>query len=321
MSVEGGSLALAMSGDRGLALALHDGELTARPISSEGRALESPHTSRISGAQGLLALVPRGERYLLLARGSCEASAHCLIAQALDRRGAVLAAPTPVPLPEPTRTARRAGDEGPLFFAWSTTGGHRALERFTLESDGSIAHASVALGDEPASAESPVEILALAADGDRYAAIWRRGPTEDVESEVYVTTSESHRDVHALHHALAIDSIELRGDALALITTFEFSRPHLLRLSAREGEPTLARELASGARVPAPFTERERAELDPDGRGLWLRRRDAKGDPIGERALVADGSVESAAITRRGDALVVTWLAGGAVHGRRVRCP
>ena len=321
MSVERGSLALAMGGDRGLALALHDGELTARPISSEGRALGQPRTSQVSGAQALLALAPRGERYVLLARGSCEASAHCLIAQALDREGAVIAAPITVPLPEPTRTSRRAGDDGPLFFAWSTTGGHRALERFTLGPDGSIAHARVALGDEPASAESPVEILALAAEGARFAAIWRRGPTEDVSSEVYVTTSESHRDVHALHHALAIDSIELRGDALALITTFEFSRPHLLRLTASEGEPTLARELASGAPVPAPFTERERAELDPDGRGLWLRRRDAKGDPIGERVLVADGSVESAALTRDRDALVVTWLAGGAVHGRRVRCP
>src|SRR5690606_20800023 len=119
-----------------------------------------------------------------------------------------------------------------LFFAWSTTGGHRALERFTLEPDGSIAHAHVALGEEPASAESPVEILALAAEGDRFAAIWRRGPTEDVRSEVYLTTSASHRDVHALHEALAIDSIAFAGDELALIATFEFSRPHLVRIAA-----------------------------------------------------------------------------------------
>lgn len=321
---DGGSLALAMNADGGLALSLRDGALTARPLSADGSARGPEATSSLAGAQALLALAPRGDRYLLIARGSCDESAHCLIARLLDAAGAPAGAPTRVALPDPIRTSRRAG-EGALLFAWSTTSGHRALERFTALPDGAVSHVRIALGDEPATSEQPVEILGLAADGERFAVVWRRGPTEDTRSEVYVTSGAgeevAHRDVHALHHVLAIDAIELQGNALTSIVTFEFSRPHLIRLDLPKGEPTVARELPRGARAPEPFAERERAELDVDSRGLWLRRRDAAGDPVGTRVHVAEGRVESAALARAGDALFVAWTAGGTVSGRRIICP
>src|SRR5690606_3802499 len=127
---DGGSLALAMNADGGLALSLRDGAPTARPLSADGSARGPEATSSLAGAQALLALAPRGDRYLLIARGSCDESARCLIARLLDAAGAPAGAPTRVALPDPIRTSRRAG-EGALLFAWSTTSGHRALERFT----------------------------------------------------------------------------------------------------------------------------------------------------------------------------------------------
>lgn len=320
----GGSPALAMDREGGLALVLDDGVLHSRALSSEGRPIDQARTSALLGGRALLALVPRSDRYLVLAYGSCEASAYCLLAQALDRHGAALAGPTSVVLPDPIRTSRRAGD-GSLFFAWSTTSGYRGLERFALRPDGSVAHERIALGEQPASSEKPVEILGLAVDAERFAVVWRQGVTEDTRSEVYLTSGEAsvkaaEHEVHALHDVLAVDSIALEEGVLTLITTFEFSRPHLLSIDVSTGEPTMARELARSERAPSPFVGRERAELDVDRAGLWLRRRDAAGDPLGERVRLIGARIEGAALTRSGDSLFAIWIAEGATHGRRVTC-
>jgi hypothetical protein len=110
------------------------------------------------------------------------------------------------------------------------------------------------------------------------------------------------------------------------VATFEFSRPHYVRLRAGAEEPLAARELAATEEPPAPLAGRERAELDVDDTGLWLRRRSAAGDAIGAPERIVDGRVESAAIVRRsdavrlGDALLVGYWRDGAVRGRTVRC-
>lgn len=317
---ERGSLAVAPSREGALVVLASGGELVTRALSGQGRPRGAQRRAPVRGLDALLALEPRGERHLLIGRGSCPESAHCLLAIALDR-GAPLGAPVAAALPEPIRTLRRAAsraEDAPVFLAWSTTGGHRGLERFVL--DGGLGRARVPLGTEPASEEAPVEILGLAADGDRWAAVWRRGPTEAVQSSVLLTDASAHVAVDALHDALAIDAIELSGDALALIATFEFSRPHHVRLRLGRPEPEHARELAAGAPLPAPFEARERAELEHDDQGLWLRRRDAAGDPVGSRVLLAAGAVESAAVARLEGALLVAWQETGSVRARTVRC-
>lgn len=321
MDVDAGTLALSLDAGGGLAVALHQGTLTARRLSPEGRAVGEMRNVALPGATALLALERRGPGYMVLSRGPCEARAHCVIAAMLDAEGGSLGEPLAVPLPEAIRTSRRALSDEALFFAWSTLGGHRAVERFEVSARGTLTHVRFALGDAPPSEESPVEILGLAADGDAFAALWRSGPMEDLRSEVFLTSATTHREVHALHEALALDAIALSGETLSLVATFEFSRPHFLRIRVGEEEPDLARELAHGAPVPDPFSERERGALEVDERGLWLRRRTAAGDPIGAGVRVAEGRIASAALARRGDLFVAGWRAGGVVEGRSVRCP
>ncbi|HEY8432302.1 MAG TPA: hypothetical protein VIL20_28210 [Sandaracinaceae bacterium] len=312
-----GSLAVAPSDEGALVVLAAGGELAVRELSADGRP-RSPARHAPLSVGAILALEPVGAHHVLVARGPCEGSAHCLHALALEG-GAPAGPPVTVPLPDPIRTFRRASTGRSVLVAWSTASGHRGLERFALGAE--LSHVRAALGTEPASEESPVEILGLAADGDRFAVVWRRGPTEDVRSQVFVTSASSHADVHALHHAVALDAVALDGETLDLIATFEYSRPHHLRLRLGADEPEHARAIGRGAPIPAPFAERERAELDADARGLWLRRSDAAGDPVGGRIRVAPGRIESAALARVGGALLVAWQADGEVRGRLVRCP
>ncbi len=175
---------LAIAGDRGLVVLASDGELRARSISTT--TVERAPVD----AGALLALEPRGDRYLLLSRASCAESASCLVARVLDQGGAPIGDPIATALPAPIRTVRRAASEdGPVFVAWSTTGGHRAIERYEIRSDGVLDQKTLALGDAPPSDEEPVEILGLAADGDLWAALWRRGPTEATTSQVFLTSA------------------------------------------------------------------------------------------------------------------------------------
>ncbi len=315
-----GSLALALSDEGGLVVLASEGTISARPLSLEGAPLGEASRSEAPDVRGLAALTRLGDRHLLLSREPCSAAASCLVARTLSARGEVVGTPDVSPLPAPIRTARRASAGGPFFFAWSTTGGARAVERYVISEDGGIERRRLSLGDEPATAEQPVEILGLVADGTRWAALWRRGPAEDTRSRVFLGGEGEPRVIEALREALAVDAIALEGDTLSLITTFEMARPHYLRFALGEDAPRDARELSADAPIPAPLTERERVELDADAGGLYLRRKSPAGYPIGARVAVTEGAVASAAIARAGDAIFVAWLAEGAVYGRRVRC-
>ncbi len=237
--------------------------------------------------------------------------AHAIVA--LDPTGGAPALERP--LPGPLTTSKRAATERALYFAWSGPGGTRGLERLARDG-GAFAHEAIALGDEPPSDEAPVEILGLAAERERWAAVWRRGPTEDARSRVYVSEPGGRRVAEALHEALTVEAMAFDADGLAVIAGFEFARPGL----ARFGEDESLTILAPGREAPPPLAERERAELDLDHEGLWLSRRDALGDPIGERVRVAEGPVEMATVERRGAALDVAWASADGVYQRTIRC-
>ena len=294
---------LAMGG--GLVAALDDGLTTKIP----------DHVAERRARPGLerMFVLAYLQTHWIVGEGTCPESAHCLhVVEAFDEAPA-----RTIPLPGRVVTSRRAVDDESFLFAWSAAGGARGLERWTWEDD-ALVHRSIPLGDEPASEEMPTEILGLAADGDRWAVVWRRGATEDAESEVFVDEPGRHRTVESLHEALTIESIAFDGDALALIAGFEFSRPGFVRLT---GDGPERRLVAADETPPAPFAERVRAELDVDDEGLWLRRRDGAGDSLGARVRITEGPLEMAAIERRSGIIRVAWAtADGLVHVRDVQC-
>lgn len=272
----------------------------------------APSRRTVPEARRLLALLDV-DGPLLLATGSSEEHAHCLIAlDPSDEDGH----PIVTPLASAIGTSRRATAGANAYLAWGSESGARSLEHWVRADDG-IAHVSIALGEEPASEEAPAEILGLAADEAGWAAIWRRGATEDARSHVYLTKADEHRPVEALHDALVLEAIALDGEGVAVIAGFEFSRPGYARLTA--GGPEL-RPLAPGDSAPAPFTDRVRANVEIDDDGLWLHRRAATGDPVGEAVHVLPTRVETATVARNGDDWVVAWALGDRVRSRTVHC-
>ena len=295
-------------------LGLHDGWLAAL---DDVLTIRGPQGERSEAREGrarrLLGVGAVGGRALVVAEGSCEDTAHCLLAIDPSSGGATLV----TPLPGAILTSRRAVTTDAFFLAWSARGGTRGLERWTRDAAG-LSHESLPLGDEVASPEAPTEILALAAEGPRFSVVWRRGPAEDAQSHVFLTSESAHLAIELLHDTLTVESIALGGDWLGLVAAFEFSRPCFVRLGA--GEPEL-RPLPVGTSPPEPIGARVRAELDIDGRGLWLRRRSAAGDAIGEPFPVVSGAVETATVERRGDAFFVAWATPDhRIVGRQARC-
>ena len=315
------SIALELQADGGLVvIAGEQGKLRSRALDGEGAARGDTHPLELPGVRGLVALARIGDETLLVARGSCAESADCLLARALDRDGQMLDELVSAALPAALRTHRRASADGRLYLAWSTEGGARGLDLFTW-TNGRLGRARRPLGPEPASAELPTEILGLAADeGGRWAALWRRGAQEDTRSATYLTTDEAHQRVEALREALVVEAMEQHGREVVLVAGFEFSRPHLIRIAGGASEPLEAHELAASERLPAPFADRVRAELDIDARGLWLRRRDGAGDPIGAPTGVTEGRVAGATVSRVGERVWVAWIEGDRVLARSIRC-
>jgi hypothetical protein len=301
---------------RELVATVDRGTVIAAPIGGE------PARWPLADALAVYALEPiGGDHHALIAYGACEADpsiagarAPCLVASAMDARGRPVGSPVRAPFVAAARTLKRASAGGRAYLAWSTDEGERALDSFRIV-DGTLAHVRHELGTEPATRELPVEILGLAASGSSWAVIWRRGPIEADGSEVFVTTRAAHAHVEAIHEALAIEAMRIEGERVGAIAAFEFSRPHLIELSG--GEVRRASELTAAA-IPQGF--RARAELDRDAEGLWLRRRTAAGDPIGERERVAGPSASGARIAGDGRRLVVAWREGDRILGRRIAC-
>lgn len=288
-------------------LAALDDVLTVRSPDGERSEVRDGHARRLLAVGGL------GGRAIVLAEGSCEDSAHCLIAidPGSERD------PLTTALPGPIQTSRRAFTDDAFFIAWSAAGGTRGVERWT-RNGADLSHESLPLGDEEASSETPTEILAMTARGSSFFVVWRRGAAEDARSHVFLTSESTHAASEVLHDALTIESIALGDDGLALVAGFEFSRPGFVHFG--EGEPLIV-PLPVGVAAPEPIGERVRAELDIDDRGLWLRRRSAAGDAVGEPSLVVAGPVEMATVERRTDAFFVAWATPDhRIVGRAARC-
>ncbi len=280
---------------------------------------------------GLIAIGPDGARHevavteprRLLAAGLVDGRPLALYEASTADAAHALVAHDPIadtaiahPLPGALATSRRATSADALWLAWSS-GGARGLERFGRD-ETRLRHETIALGDAPASDEAPVEVLDLVVAGPRWAVVWRRGPTEDPQSHVYVSTPAGDRDSHGLHEALAIEASGFDADALVLVAAFEFARPGVVRFAPDE-EPLAI--LAPGTAAPAPLTDRVRAGLDVDDDGLWLARRDALGQRLGERSRLVEGAVEMAALERRADGYAVVWTTRAGLHEGTIRCP
>lgn len=307
------------AGDGLLAIGARDAVRVARL--RDGAVAGEPRAVPLEGARRLFALEALGEGVAVVALGACPESAHCLLARRLDADGHARGEPIAAALPAPLRTARRAAAGNRLYVAWSAEDGHRGLDLFTALGGG-LGRARRPLGDAPAEAELPTEILGAAASDEGWVVVWRRGAPEDARSRVFVTTERASPAVEALHEALVIDAIAFDGEHVTLVAGFEFSRPHVLRLTPGATEPGDARTLAADAPVPAPFAERVRAALEVDDEGLWLRRSDAAGDPLGPPVHVAGGPVGAATVARVGDRFEVAWVdpEAGAVRARTVAC-
>ncbi|MFK7990408.1 MAG: hypothetical protein AB8I08_30580 [Sandaracinaceae bacterium] len=314
---ETSTLALTLH-DSGGALAIGDGEAVRFvPLAADGTASGTAVPVPLRGS--LLALEAVGDDanpYVIVTRGPCAESAHCLTARRVNE--AAPEATVSAPLPAALVTTRRAVADSRLHLAWSAEGGERGLETFVVAP--ALGRIRRALGPEPADAELPVEILGLAAEGERFAVLTRRGAGEDRRSRVTLTSNDHHAELEALEEVLVVEAMEFDGANVALVAGFEMSRPHLLELEPGQEEPRHASEIAVGD-VPDRFADRVRAALLQDEDGLHLRRRDAAGDVIGERVTVVEGRVRVGTVARRGEAFLVAWLDGeGELGARWVRC-
>jgi hypothetical protein len=263
----------------------------------------------LEGAEAIYAFERAGDQHVLIAYGACD-GAPCLIAQLLDRAGAAIGEAVRTPFSTGVRSSKVASDDRGVYLAWSERGA-RSLERWQIAGR-SLIHETHALGTEAADDEAPVEILGAAAHEGSWAVVWRRGPPEAHESEMFVTTGAGHASIEALHHAVAIESLSIEGGTVRAIASFEYSRPHVVRV--RGSEVVDAREIAPDEGGAA------RARLDRDEGGLWLRRVSAAGDPIGAPIRVARGELGGARITGTNGRYHVAWIAERAVRSRAVRC-
>ena len=187
-------------------------------------------------------------------------------------------------LPEGALRRVAAGDHA--LFVW--TDGRRPPVAFPLRVFPS-ARGAAALRFEGAHTLSPsldlddaraVQVLGLAIDATRYAAIVRVGAAEGADSQVWLATHGAQVPVDALEDAADIEAMAWVGDEVWAIATFEFSRPLLLHIAA-SGE--LSRdpvELRRDAALPPALAGGDPARLLEAGSTLLLRRRNAMGDPL-----------------------------------------
>ena len=315
-----------------------DATLVVQPIDAGARADgEALHVS-IDGARSLFALRWVGDRFVVLTEHDT-GSARMIVAQALDARAAPIGDPVRIGLPERLLTTKIRATDDALYLARSHARAAPALDRLELR-HGGIAHETFALGLAHEPRDRRVEILGLAAEGDRWAVAWRAGAAEATDSEVVITSNAPFgraartRDVRgagsqrsyevaveALHHALAIEAFGFDGEAIVAVAAHEMSRPALVRVS-RDSER--ATPIERGAEIAAPFAAQLSARARATDDRLVLELRDAAGDRVGE-TLVAAGLRDAVAdVARIPGGFLVAYAAreanGRVVNAAHVAC-
>lgn len=279
------------------------------------------HRVEIEAARSLFALAVVGDRALVLTHAACPGEGparHCLFARAVAVADGAAGPPLSFETGEPIRTVRRTVSDRSLWLARSHRGARPAVDRLTAGDDGRVTRATFALGDRLDPGERATEILGLAADGDRWAALWRFGAIEDPASEAVLTTHAGEVDVHELHHALVVESFAWSGDAVELIVGWEFHRSARVRVRP-DGEAEGPTRVDPGA-VPAPFERRLVAELRPEGAALRLEIRDGAGDRYGPPLDLPPRGGRVADVARTPDGFLVVTATPTGVSSIAVRC-
>ncbi len=275
----------------------------------------------------LFALEMTGPDTAVLVRtGACERegrSAQCLYARGvwLDRDGdaSVVSQPAVVAMPASPATMRIAATEGRLLLARSHVGAGPALDTFYVEDAGHTVRASSrALGDGLDLDRGPVEILALAATGGSFAALWRHGAQEADDSAVMLTTGLDEHAVGELQEALVVESMTIFAGAIVMIAAFEFREPSWLRMGfdgERIGE---VRPLPAGEEVPIPFADRRVARMD-GAPPRTVEIRDGAGHATAPTVRLPDGA-RAADLARFDGGFLVATLEGEDVRLGTLRC-
>ncbi len=139
-----------------------------------------------------------------------------------------------------------------------------------------------------------VQLLKLELASDTFAGIVRVGAAEAADSQVWLVRPQGHVPVDALEDAAAIESLAIVGDEVALIATFEFSRPLLLRVGPDGLLSAEPQALAPDAPLPSVIPNGVPARLVQDGAQLLLRRRTPAGDPLRPDVRVVERRVPTA---------------------------
>lgn len=305
------------------------------PAGRPGQTLRAPFPR----ARALVAAAPWGDRTVAIGHAPCpdDISARmCLHVAALQ--GTRVLEALSIPLAQSVERLRLASSERLLVVARSHDEGPPYADLVRV-AGGRLRAESVRLGDDHLPGERRAEVLAAAVSRERYAVAIRVGAIEDPTGALVLATGGRLFEVEELHEAAMIDALAFdnRTGELALLASFEFSRPHVFRVDARGALSREPAPVAHGAPVgpaftkdassesgasPGPFSE-ELGRLGRDSRGLWLHRASYAGDVIGEPFRVAGPEPARASIAKRDRDYLVAIAPRSApfrVHTVAVRC-
>jgi len=287
-------------------------------VDAAGRSEAAPSALALPRARGLLSFTKLGGGFLAITEGACEAASHCLYGLRLDARGEQRGQASITPLAAAPLTLRRRVLGSRLLLALSTR--HAAPRLFTYApSEAGLELTTRVLSEGAWPEESDATILALTTDAERWAVLYRVGPTEAPTSEVRLALADGMHEVPTLAHALAVDALSFEGDGLTALVSYEFFRPKLHRLHLDGGAHVEARELSPGAALPGVFRAKRRAHLE-HGDELRFVLRNAAGDRIGAELTLDPNGRAPADVARVGDGYLVIAFLDGQLRALGLTC-
>ncbi|MEM9193592.1 MAG: hypothetical protein AAGF12_30740 [Myxococcota bacterium] len=229
-----------------------------------------------------VALLPVTDRFLLLHGTVCsedQASPECLRAALLGASDGAEAITVPLGGSIENWKVDAAGSR--VAFAHSHPDGPPRIELFDDLTE--LRHDTAVLSAPDAEGRTSYVLGVLAAPG-RWAAAWRSGPLEGIETEAYLSRPDGQGDVEELHHALVVETMRFADDRrsgdVELVAGYEFSRPKHLRVR-RDGvlrnEP---RRIGRDAPLDDGFATRRQISFAQSADGVAATIRDAAGDTI-----------------------------------------